>query len=212
MLTIALNKGRILRVVLPLLARVGIEPQEDLNSSRRLLVLTNRPDIRLIVMRSRDVPVFVARGVAEIGITGKDSLLEVKNTHFYEPLDLGLAKCRLVRAVPAKPIVAPGSSLRVATKYPQTAKRFYSGIGRQAEIVKLSGAIEIAPLIGLADEIVDIVDTGNTLKANGLIEREVIARSSARLIVNKAAMKRRFNPISELIDSIEQEAKASEST
>jgi len=210
-LTIALNKGRILKSVLPLLAKAGIEPLENLPDSRQLLIPATDPNIRMIVMRSQDVPVFVARGVAEIGITGKDSLLEAGAhvLHFYEPVDLGLARCRLVRAVPANAPAGNHAPVRVATKYERTAKRFYLEAGRQAEIIKLHGAIEIAPLVGLADEIIDIADTGNTLKANGLIEKDLIAEISARLIVNKAALKRRFKRISGLVEAIEQEAEAS---
>ena len=204
MLTIVLNKGRILEALQPLLAAADIEPIKPLQHSRELLFDTKKSGVRLFVSRSADVPTFVGRGVADIGITGKDTLLETDTSHFYEPLDLEIARCRLVCATPVGADTRRSACIRVATKYVNCARHFYAKKRQQAEIIKLSGAIELAPLIGLADEIVDLVDTGSTLKANGLVEKETIAHISARVIVNKAAMKRRFLEISELLNALQR--------
>jgi ATP phosphoribosyltransferase len=201
MLTVALSKGRICDEAAPLLARAGIELDEDPASSRRLSITTSLEDVRILVLRAQDVPTFVEHGAADLGITGKDVLLEHRGAGLYEPLDLGIARCRLVLAErsdakPARP------RPRVATKYVETTRRFFAGKGMQAEIIRLYGSMEIAPTVGLADCIVDLVDTGATLAANGLVVRDEIAAISARLIVNKAAMKLSHRRISSLIERI----------
>lgn len=203
-LIIALNKGRILDEVLPLLAAAGIEPIEDPRSSRRLIFPTGRDDVRLIVVRSGDVPTCVEHGAAAIGITGKDTLLEHGEGGFYEPLDLGIARCRLMTAGPVEARPWLGARLRVATKFVNVARRFYAARGQQVELIKLGGAMELAPLIGLADEIVDIVDTGRTLAANGLEPKQTIAEISSRVVVNKAAMKRQAKVILPILDALER--------
>ena len=201
MLTIALTKGRILEDALPLLAKAGIVPLEDLTKSRKLLFDTNRPEIRLVVLRGSDVPTYVQFGAADVAVAGKDMLLEHGGEGYYEPLDLRIARCRLMTAA-RKDRPQPGTRIRVATKYVNLAKKFYAEKGRQAEIIKLYGAMELAPLMDLADEIVDIVDTGKTLKANGLEPLETIAEISSRLIVNKASMKLKHAAIQELITAL----------
>ncbi len=197
-LTIALTKGRILKQTLPLLATIGIVPDEDIETSRKLLFGTSRDNIRLLVLRGSDVPVYVQFGAADIGVSGLDTLLEHGGDGFYEPLDLGIARCRLMTAarVGAQPV---SGRMRVATKYVNVARRHYAEQGRQADIIKLYGAMELAPLVALADEIVDIVDTGNTLRANGLEPRDVIAEISSRVIVNKSAMKLKHDAIQPLL-------------
>lgn len=190
MITIALNKGRILDEVLPLMAEAGIRPLEDPRSSRRLIFPTDRDDVRLIVVRSGDVPTCVEHGAADMGVTGKDTLLEHGGDGFYEPLDLGIARCRLMTAEPVEPTARRRPRLRVATKFVNVARRYYAARGEQVDLIHLGGAMELAPLIGLADRIVDIVDTGRTLAANGLEPRDLIAEISSRVIVNKASMKR----------------------
>ncbi|WP_346839313.1 ATP phosphoribosyltransferase [Microbulbifer sp. SAOS-129_SWC] len=200
-ITIALTKGRILKETLPLLAAAGLEPQEDISKSRKLIFPTNRPDVRLLILRGVDVPTYVQHGAADMGVAGKDTLLEHGSDDLYEPLDLGIARCQLMTAG-VKGAELPRGRIRVATKFVHSAKRYYAARGRQADIIKLYGAMELAPLMDLADEIVDIVDTGNTLKANGLEAREVIAPISSRLIVNKASMKMKYQPISALIDKL----------
>lgn len=204
MITIALNKGRILDEVLPLMAEAGIRPLEDPRSSRRLIFPTDRDDVRLIVVRSGDVPTCVEHGAADMGVTGKDTLLEHGEGGFYEPLDLGIARCRLMTAGPVEAGPRLGARLRVATKFVNVARRFYAGRGQQVDLIKLGGAMELAPLIGLADQIVDIVDTGRTLAANGLEPKETIAEISSRVIVNKAAMKRQAGLILPILDALEQ--------
>ena len=200
-ITIALTKGRILKETLPLLAAAGLEPLEDISKSRKLIFPTNRKDVRLLILRGVDVPTYVQHGAADMGVAGKDTLLEHSADGIYEPLDLGIARCRLMTAG-IKGAELPRGRIKVATKFVQSAKRYYAAQGRQADIIKLYGAMELAPLMDLADEIVDIVDTGNTLKANGLEAREAITDISSRLIVNKASMKMKYRPISELIDKL----------
>ena len=197
-LVIAVSKGRILETLLPLLARVGIEPVEDLSKSRKLIIGTNRPGVFLVIIRATDVPTYVEYGAADLGVAGKDVLLEYAGDGFYEPLDLGIARCRLVVAAPAEGS-APARRLRVATKYEKTAREWFAQRGMQAEIIKLYGSMELAPLAGLSDKIVDLVETGNTLKANGLVAEETICEISARLIVNKAAMKVKHERVTELL-------------
>lgn len=200
-ITLALTKGRILKETLPLLADAGIVPMEDIFSSRKLVFPTNHPGLRLIILRGSDVPTYVQFGAADIGVAGKDVLLEHQGDGYYEPLDLGIAKCKLMTAGPVG-VSMPQERLRVATKYINVARQFYAEQGRQADLIKLFGAMELAPILDLAHEIVDIVDTGNTLKANGLEARDEIADISARLIVNKAAMKTKFNELQSTVDSL----------
>lgn len=202
-LTIALSKGRILDETLPLLRVAGIEPAEDIHSSRKLIFDTNRSDVKLVVIRATDVPTYVAHGAADLGISGKDVLLEYGGHGLYEPLDLGISRCRLMTAGRVGE-VEPQGRLRVATKFVDTAKRFYADQGRQVDIIKLYGAMELAPVLGLADRIVDIVDTGKTLKANGLEPLELIAEISARLVVCKASMKMKHSLIKPIIKGLEQ--------
>lgn len=200
-LTIALTKGRILEETLPLLIAAGIEPVEDVQKSRKLLFDTTATGVRLLILRGSDVPTYVEFGAADVGVSGKDTLLEHGSNSFYEPLDLQIARCRLMTAGLVGQTLRPGR-IRVATKYVNLAKRYYAEQGRQVDVIKLYGAMELAPVLGLADEIVDIVDTGNTLRANGLEPREKIADISSRLIVNKASMKMKHNQIEALIDAI----------
>lgn len=187
-LTIALSKGRIFKETLPLLAAAGIVPVDDPETSRKLILDTGQPDVKLVVIRAADVPTYVQYGAADLGVTGKDVLLEHGGEGLYEPLDLRIARCRLMVAGRADQPPKPGRP-RIATKYINTTRRYYADQGRQVEVIKLYGSMELAPLVGLADYIVDVVDTGNTLKANGLVPLEHIADISSRLIVNKAAMK-----------------------
>ncbi|MBT4213052.1 MAG: ATP phosphoribosyltransferase [Porticoccaceae bacterium] len=202
-ITLALTKGRILKETLPLLDQAGIEPLEDIFSSRKLVFETNRPELRLLILRGSDVATYVQFGAADIGVAGKDLLLEHQGDGYYEPLDLGIARCKLMTAV-AKGAPSHQGRLRVATKYVNIARKFYAEQGRQADLIKLYGAMELAPILELAHEIVDIVDTGSTLKANGLEVRDEIADISARLIVNKAAMKTKFSSIQSIVDAIGQ--------
>lgn len=197
-LTIALTKGRILKETLPLLNSAGLSPVEDIGSSRKLLFATERADIRLVILRGSDVPTYVRHGAADLGIVGKDMLLEYGAEGLYEPLDLGIARCRLMTAgFEGRPPIQ--GRIRVASKFVQIAQRHYASRGIQAEIIKLYGAMELAPLMNLADEIVDIVDTGNTLRANGMMPLQHIADISTRLIVNKAAMRTRHGSIEDVI-------------
>lgn len=200
-ITIALTKGRILKETLPLLAAAGIEPVENISESRKLLFDTNRDDVRLLILRGSDVPTYVQFGAADIGVAGKDTLLEHGAEGIYEPLDLGIARCQMMTAGIVG--VSPKEGrIRVATKYVNIARRFYAEQGRQVDLIKLYGAMELAPIMSLADEIVDIVDTGNTLKANGLEAREKISEVSSRLIVNKAAMKTKHQAIQQIVDDV----------
>lgn len=202
-LTIALTKGRILEQTLPLLAAADIVPAEDIDKSRKLVFATSRPDVQLLVLRGSDVPTYVQFGAADMGVSGKDTLMESGAEGLYEPLDLQIARCKLVTAAIKGAPVRQGR-IKVATKYANIAKRYYATRGRQIDVIKLYGAMELAPIMNLADEIVDIVDTGNTLRANGLEEREFIADISSRLIVNKASMKMKHRQIQAIIDAIAQ--------
>ena len=202
MLTIAVSKGRIYEDALPLLEEAGITPIDDPKKSRKLILQTTRDDVQLIIIRATDVPTFVEYGAADMGIAGKDVLLEHGAENLYEPLDLGIAGCRLMTATPVNAPEISGR-IRVATKYVKTAQRYFADLGVQAEIIKLYGSMELAPLVGLADCIVDLVDTGNTLKANGLEARELITTITSRLVVNKAAMKMKHQAIQSLIDQFE---------
>ena len=203
MLTIAVSKGRIYEEALPFLAEAGIVPTDDPDKCRKLILQTTRPDVQLVIIRATDVPTFVEYGAADLGIAGKDVLLEHGTEGLYEPLDLNIACCRLMTAAhkDAPPITG---RVRVATKYVKTAQRYFASLGIQAEIIKLYGSMELAPLVGLADCIVDLVDTGNTLKANDLEPRELIMNISSRLVVNKAAMKMKNAAIAELLAQFEQ--------
>lgn len=201
-LTIALTKGRILKETLPLLAAAGIEPLEDIEASRKLTFATSSPDVRLLILRGVDVPTYVQFGAADVGVSGKDTLLEHGGNGYYEPVDLNIARCRLITAG-LKGQAPKQGRIKVATKYVNVAKRFYAAKGQQVDVIKLYGAMELAPVLDLADEIVDIVDTGNTLKANGLEAREHIANVSSRLIVNKASMKLKHYQIEALVDAVE---------
>ncbi|WP_048308350.1 ATP phosphoribosyltransferase [Halomonas sp. PR-M31] len=202
-LILALSKGRILQETLPLLADAGIEPVEDLSSSRKLIFDSNLDHLKLVVIRAVDVPTYVQMGAADLGIAGKDVLLEHGANGFYEPLDLEIARCRLMTAGPvgSQPTHA---RRRVATKFVNVARRYYAEQGIQAEVVKLYGAMELAPLMNLADEIVDIVDTGNTLRANGMEPREMIDEISTRLVVNKAAMTMKHRQLKPLIERLQE--------
>ncbi len=206
-LTIAVTKGRILAETLPLLAGVGITPLDDPLSSRKLILQTGRADVRLVVLRGSDVPTYVRHGAADVGVVGKDMLLEHGAEGLYEPLDLGIARCRLMTAGPAgwRPC---GGRIRVATKFVNIARRYFAAQGVQSEIIKLYGAMELAPIMNLADLIVDIVDTGNTLRANGLEPLAEIAAVSSRLVVNKAAMRAHHNAIQRLVDDLAQVVQA----
>ncbi len=192
-LTIALPKGRILKEALPLLARIGIVPEPDFSdeNSRKLTFATSRADLQVIRVRSFDVATFVAFGAAQIGIAGNDVLMEFDFSEIYAPVDLGIGKCRLSVAQPAAldPDLTRLSHVRVATKYPGLTRRHFAARGLQAEVIKLNGAMELAPLVGLSSRIVDLVSTGKTLAENGLVEVEVIAEVTSRLIANRAAFK-----------------------
>ncbi len=204
-LTIALSKGRILEDTLPLLAAAGVEPAEDPARSRKLVLDTNLPHVKLVILRATDVPTYVQYGAADIGVAGKDVLMEHGGRHLYELLDLGIARCRLM--VAGQPGANAGTgSLRVATKFVRIARRYFAGQGRQVETIKLYGSMELAPLAGLADLIVDLVDTGNTLRANGLEPLEHIADISARLVVNRASMKMKHQSIKSFVDRLEAAA------
>lgn len=201
-LRIAVSKGRILDQALPLLARLGIAPA-GAPGDRRLILPTTRPDLELVVIRATDVPTYVQYGAAQLGIAGSDVLAEHAGDGLYEPLDLGIARCRLVVAgrVGAP---APAGRARVATKYVNLTRRHYAARGEQVEIIKLYGSMELAPLVGLADYIVDLVDTGGTLRANGLEALETIAEVSSRLVINQAALKLRRAELAPLIAELER--------
>ncbi len=197
----AISKGRIFKEALPLLAAAGIVPEEDPATSRKLIFATNRPDVRLLVIRATDVPTFVDNGAADLGIAGKDVLLEYAGDGLYEPLDLRIARCRMSLAAP-EGYRLRGNRVRVATKYLDIAAGYFAARGLQADLVKLYGSMELAPLVGLADCIVDLVDTGSTLRANGLVEIERIMDISSRLIVNKASMKMKHDRIVRIVEQM----------
>lgn len=200
---IALSKGRILDDTLPLLAQAGIEMEETPASSRKLIFNTSDPKVDIVIIRATDVPTFVEHGAADLGVAGKDVLMEHGARGVYEPLDLNIARCKLmVAAVAGAP--EPVGRLRVATKFVNITKRYYAEKGQQVELIKLYGSMELAPLVGLADKIVDVVDTGNTLRANGLEPTELIAHISSRVIVNKASMKMKYAAIQRLLSQMEQ--------
>ena len=213
MITLALSKGRIFDDTLPLLKAAGIEVLEDPEKSRKLILTTNQPGVRVLVVRASDVPTYVEYGGADLGITGKDTLIEhasgwgsaAGGSGLYQPLDLQIAKCRISVAVRADfdyaSAVKQGSRLRVATKYVAIAREFFAAKGVHVDLIKLYGSMELAPLTGLADAIVDLVSTGNTLKANHLVEVEHIMDISSRLVVNQAALKLKQEPIRKIIDA-----------
>ena len=209
-ITLALSKGRIFDESLPLLKAAGIEVLDDPEKSRKLILDTNLPDVRVVLVRATDVPTYVQYGGADLGVTGKDTLLEHcadwgGAAGLYQPLDLRIAKCRMSVAVRADfdyaSAVKQGSRLRVATKYVSIAREFFATKGVHVDLIKLYGSMELAPLTGLADAIVDLVSTGNTLKANHLVEVEHIMEISSRLVVNQAAMKLKQEPIRRIIDA-----------
>jgi ATP phosphoribosyltransferase len=207
MITIALSKGRIFEETLPLLKAAGIEVLEDPEKSRKLILTTNQPDVRVLVVRATDVPTYVQYGGADMGITGKDTLLEHGGQGLYQPLDLQIAKCRISVAVRSdfdyKSAVRKGSRLTVATKFVAIAREFFAAKGVHVDLIKLYGSMELAPLVGMADAIVDVVSTGNTLKANHLVEVEHIMDISSRLVVNQAALKLKQAPMRHIIDAFE---------
>lgn len=204
-LTIALSKGRIFDETLPLLAAAGIEPVENPEESRKLIIGTNLPNVRLVIVRASDVPTYVQYGAADFGIAGKDVLIEHGGDGLYQPLDLQIAKCRMMVAVRKGFDYAaasqPGNRLRVATKYPDIAAEHFAGKGVHVDIIKLYGSMELAPLVGLSDAIVDLVSTGGTLKANNLEAVEHIVDISSRLVVNKAALKVKHALIQPIINA-----------
>lgn len=206
MLTVALSKGRILEQTLPLLAAAGIEPVEDPHTTRKLILATNRRNLRLLVIRAADVATYVQFGAADAGVVGKDLLLEHGGEGMYELLDLRISRCRLVVAEPAE--LARGDDptrwtrLRIATKYPNITREHFAAKGVQTEIIKLYGSMELAPLVRLSDRIVDLVDTGGTLRANGLVEVEKIADITSRLVVNRASMKTKSPGMNALVASM----------
>jgi ATP phosphoribosyltransferase len=207
MITLALSKGRIFEETLPLLKSAGIEVLEDPEKSRKLILTTNLSDVRVLVVRATDVPTYVQYGGADMGITGKDTLLEHGSQGLYQPLDLQIAKCRISVAVRSdfdyKSAVKKGSRLTVATKYVAIAREFFAAKGVHVDLIKLYGSMELAPLVGMADAIVDLVSTGNTLKANHLVEVEHIMDISSRLVVNQAALKLKQARIRPIIDAFE---------
>ncbi|MDD5174904.1 MAG: ATP phosphoribosyltransferase [Sterolibacterium sp.] len=204
-ITIALSKGRIFEETLPLLAAAGIVPTENPESSRKLIIETNRPDVRVVIVRASDVPTYVQYGAADLGIAGKDVLLEHGGQGLYQPLDLKIAACRMCVAVPVgfdyAAAVRSGARLRVATKYIHTAREHFAAKSVHVDLIKLYGSMELAPLVGLADAIVDLVSSGSTLKANNLLAVEEIMKISSRLIVNQAAQKMKREVIQPLLDA-----------
>lgn len=206
-ITLALSKGRIFEETLPLLKAAGIEVTEDPEKSRKLILPTTRPDVNVVLVRATDVPTYVQHGGADLGVAGKDVLLEHDGQSLYQPLDLNIARCRMSVAVRADfdyaSAVKQGSRIRVATKYVNIARDHFANKGVHVDIIKLYGSMELAPLTGLADAIVDLVSTGNTLKANKLIEVEPIMDIASRLVVNQAALKLKREPIRQLIAAFE---------
>lgn len=204
-ITLALSKGRIFEETLPLLAAAGIEPTDNPDESRKLIIETNRPDVRLVIVRASDTPTYVQYGAADLGIAGKDVLLEHGGVGLYQPVDLQIAKCRMSVAVRADfdypAAVQRGARIRVATKYIKTAREHFAGKGVHVDLIKLYGSMELAPLVGLADAIVDLVSTGGTLRANKLLEVEEIMPISSRLVVNQASLKLKRHLVQQVIDA-----------
>lgn len=208
MITLALSKGRIFDETLPLLAAAGIEVLEDPDKSRKLILPTNQPDVRVVLVRATDVPTYVEYGGADLGVTGKDILIEHGGAGLYQPLDLHIAQCHMAVAAPEgfdyQKAVRQGSRITVATKYTRIARQFFADKGVHVDLIKLYGSMELAPLTGMADAIVDLVSTGKTLKANKLVEVEHIMDISARLVVNQAALKLKTAAIRKIIDAFGQ--------
>jgi ATP phosphoribosyltransferase len=204
-LTLALSKGRIFEETLPLLAAAGIHPLDDPDTSRKLIIATNRPDVRLLIVRASDTPTYVQYGAADLGIAGKDVLIEHGGAGLYQPLDLNIARCRLCVATRAgfdyAAAVKRGARLRVATKYIKTAREHFAAKGVHVDLIQLYGSMELAPLVGLSDAIVDLVSSGGTLRANQLVEVEEIMQISSRLIINQASLKTRRDLIEPLIEA-----------
>ncbi|PYE36733.1 ATP phosphoribosyltransferase [Psychrobacter fozii] len=199
-LTLALSKGRILEETMPLLRAAGVELLEDPEASRKLIFPTSNPNVRVLILRASDVPTYVEHGAADFGVAGKDVLLEHGANHVYELLDLQIAQCKLMTAgVKGAPL--PNRRLRIATKYVNVARAYFASQGKQVDVIKLYGSMELAPLVGLGDLIVDVVDTGNTLRANGLEARDHICDVSSRLIVNQVSYKRKFALLEPILDS-----------
>ena len=209
-ITIALSKGRIFEETLPLLAAAGIVPNENPEKSRRLIIETNRPDVRVVIVRASDVPTYVQYGAADLGVAGKDVLLEHGGDGLYQPIDLGIGRCRMCvatrRGFDYAAAVRRGARLRVATKYVAVAREHFASKGVHVDPIKLYGSMELAPLVGLADAIVDLVSTGSTLKANDLVEVEEIMQISSRLVVNQASLKTRHAELAPLLDALGQVA------
>ncbi|QHE77569.1 ATP phosphoribosyltransferase [Hydrogenophaga sp. PBL-H3] len=208
MITLALSKGRIFDETLPLLKAAGIEVLEDPEKSRKLILETSNPQVRVVLVRASDVPTYVEHGGADLGVTGKDTLIEHGGQGLYQPLDLNISRCRVSVAVRADfdyaSAVRQGSRLKVATKYTHIAREFFATKGVHVDLIKLYGSMELAPLTGLADAIVDLVSTGNTLKANHLVEVERIMDISARLVVNQASLKLKQAAIRPIINAFAQ--------
>lgn len=210
-LTIALTKGRILKETLPVLARAGIKSLEDISTSRKLVFETNRPGVQLVVLRGADVPTYVRHGAADMGVVGKDILMEQGAEGLYEPLDLGIARCRLMTAGRVG-WQRNGARIRVATKFVNISREYFARQGVHADLIKLYGALELAPIMNLADLIVDIVDTGNTLRANGMEPLQEIAAISSRLVVNKAVLRSRYTAITRIIEDLTAVVEAGDAT
>ncbi|MEX3628350.1 MAG: ATP phosphoribosyltransferase [Burkholderia sp.] len=210
-LTLALSKGRIFEETVPLLAAAGIQVAEDPESSRKLILPTNDPNVRVIIVRATDVPTYVEYGAADFGVAGKDVLIEHGGGGLYQPIDLGIARCRMSVAVQAgfdyANAVRQGARLRVATKYVATAREHFAVKGVHVDLIKLYGSMELAPLVGLADAIVDLVSSGNTLKANHLVEVEEVMPISSRLVVNQAALKLKRAALKPILDAFERASK-----
>jgi ATP phosphoribosyltransferase len=214
LVTIALSKGRILEETLPLLAAAGISPNEDPERSRKLIIGTERPDVRVVIVRAADVPTYVQHGAADLGIAGRDVLFEHGGDGLYQPLDLGIGRCRLVVAAPRgfdyASAVRRGQRLRVATKYLRAAREHFAAKGVHVDLIKLYGSMELAPLVGLSHAIVDLVSTGSTLKANDLVAVEELMAVTSRLIVNQAALKLKYASVQPLIERLAAEVAARE--
>ena len=198
-ITLAISKGRILKDTIPLLKKMGMAPVEDLANTRKLLIDTENPHVRVVVVRATDVPTYVEYGAADLGIAGKDVLMESQDDGLYELLDLGICKCKLMVAGKSM-LSSRGQRLKVATKYVNAAQQYFAQQGKQVEIIKLYGSMELAPITGLADLIVDLVDTGNTLRANGLKPLEHIEDISSRLVANKASLKVSFDTLQGVVE------------
>lgn len=205
-ITIALSKGRIFKETLPLLEAAGITPMDDPEKSRKLILDTNQDDVKLVIIRATDVPTYVQYGAADLGVAGKDVLMEHGGEDLYELVDLNIARCKLMTAGLVN-YVPHGGRLRVATKFVNVARNYFAEQGKQVEVIKLYGSMELGPIVGLSDLIVDVVDTGNTLKANGLKPMDHIADISSRLIVNKASLKMKHDRIQQMVEQMRQAVK-----